>query len=94
MRKRRYIELTKTETEQLEKELKLPHSRQEIVRIEGLLLSFRQYEIKEIVAILKVNRDTVSRWITNFEKRKLLSIYNFPKSGRRKIFTDSDEKKY
>lgn len=92
MRSPRYIIASSEEVFLLRQELYLPHSRQEIVRIEGLLLSIRKYKSSEIADILEVDYDTVIGWLNRWESSSLSGILNKSKSGRPPIF-DAQEKK-
>lgn len=92
MRSPRYIIANSEEVLLLRKELLLPHSRQEIVRIEGLLLSIRKYKSSEIADILEVDYDTVLGWLNRWESTGLSGVLNKFKSGRPPIF-DAQEKK-
>ncbi|WP_430300676.1 helix-turn-helix domain-containing protein [Rapidithrix thailandica] len=89
MRLHRFITATAAETAGLKAQLTQPMSRQETVRIEGLLLSLKGYTIDQISDILEVKRDTVARW----ETEKLEGLKNRPKSGRKRIYTVVEEKK-
>ncbi|UZR99979.1 helix-turn-helix domain-containing protein [Chondrinema litorale] len=93
MRQHRFIKASKEEVELLKSQLKKPMSRQESVRIEGLLLSIKGYTMEQIVDILEVNRDTISRWFNRWDQGKMNNLANLPKSGRRRIYTETEEKK-
>ncbi|UZR99658.1 helix-turn-helix domain-containing protein [Chondrinema litorale] len=93
MRQHRFIKASEEEVKLLKAQLKQPMSRQESVRIEGLLLSIKGYTMEQIVDILEVNRDTVSRWFNRWDKGKMDNLANLPKSGRRRIYLAEEEKK-
>lgn len=92
MRNPRYVTANSAEVLSLKKELHRPHSRQEIVRIEGLLLSIRKYKASEIAAILEVDYDTVIDWFNRWESTGLSGVLNKPKSGRPPIFDEQEKK--
>jgi len=92
MRPPRYITASSTEISALKKELHLPDSRQEIVRIEGLLLNIRNYKASEIAQILEVDYDTVIEWFNRWESSGLAGLLNKPKSGHPPIFEEEEKK--
>lgn len=92
MRSPRYIIADSEAVLSLKKELHRPHSRQEIVRIEGLLLSIRKYKASEIAKILEVDYDTVIDWFNRWESSGLSGVLNKAKSGRPPIFEEKEKK--
>lgn len=51
-------------------------------RAQALLLSDQGKTIEELAAIFRVDRDTVSRWIKQWEAKGMESLSDAPRSGR------------
>lgn len=61
-------------------------------RSQAVLLSHKHYQIRQIADILLVDRDTISRWLHNWEANKFDSLADQTGQGRPSIL-DSTEKK-
>ncbi|MDD5034171.1 MAG: helix-turn-helix domain-containing protein [Methylococcaceae bacterium] len=61
-------------------------------RAQAILLSGRRYAIDEISAIMECHRVTVSRWIDQWHERGMDGILEGEGRGRKKIFTEEQEK--
>lgn len=74
--------------ERIEKESKYYQVRQ---RAKCIQLSFHGYEIKEIMRILKVSRNTIYNWLNNWEKSNLIGLYSQKGKGRKTILEGKKE---
>ena len=63
------------------------------IRSHSILLSSSGLSIKSICQIYKVDRRSVSSWIDRWEQNGLMGLSDKPRSGRRRTFTDEEEKK-
>jgi len=62
-------------------------------RSHAILLSFEKYPISEIAKICRVNRDTVSGWIDNWNEFGFKGLEDEEKPGRPPILTPEVQKK-
>ena len=51
-------------------------------RAQAILLSSRGYSLDQLAEILSSDRDTVSRWLSRWEKEGLSGLTDAPRSGR------------
>ena len=61
-------------------------------RSQAVLLSHKHYSLNQIADILMIDRDTVSKWLHNWESDKFDSLADQAGRGRHHIL-DSEEKK-
>ena len=62
-------------------------------RSHAILLSFEQFPIAEIAKICRVDRDTVSGWIDNWNEFKFKGLEDEEKSGRPLVLTLAEQEK-
>ncbi len=62
-------------------------------RSHAILLSFEQFPIAEIAKICRVDRDTVSGWIDNWQEFKFKGLEDEEKSGRPVVLTLAEQEK-
>ena len=93
MKKFRYISpLSKTQYYELE-ELRKGSSEAKVrSRAHAILLSSEGFLIKELVKIFKVERDTISRWLNNWEQRGLEGLPDKERSGRIPVLNKGEQK--
>ncbi len=60
-------------------------------RAQAILLSTRGFTIKELWSILDVRRDAISEWLDRWENEGLLGLYDRPRSGCPRIYTEAEE---
>ncbi len=60
-------------------------------RAHAVLLSARGYRIKQIADIFEVDRDTVSRWLDNWNERDTEGLSDEPRSGRPRTLNAQQE---
>lgn len=65
-----------------------PRERQ---RAHAVLLSDEGFQLNQIARILYVDRDTVSRWLREWEGRRMDSLKDLPRSGRPRIHPQSEQ---
>lgn len=58
-------------------------------RAQAVLLSVRGFTLKELSSILEVRHDALSEWITRWEAEGLLGLYDRPRSGCPRIYTEA-----
>jgi transposase len=75
----------------LEKTMKNDASSRARARAHGLLLSGQGVTINEIAKIYQVDRDTVSTWITKWERQGAASLHDQPRSGRPPKLTPEEQ---
>jgi len=61
-------------------------------RTHGILLSSKGYRIEDIADILDVHRNSVSSWISAWERAGISELYDKPRSGSPSKLTVSDVK--
>ena len=59
-------------------------------RAQAILLSLRGFTLPQIWSILAVRRDAISDWIDRWEQEGLLGLYDRPRAGRPRIYTESE----
>lgn len=57
-------------------------------RAQAILLSVRGFTIEALWSILDVRRDAISGWIDRWEEKGLLGLYDRPRAGRPRIYTE------
>lgn len=62
-------------------------------RSHAILLSFEQFPIAEIAKICRVDRDTVSGWIDNWNESRFDGLEDEEKPGRPSILTLAEQEK-
>lgn len=62
-------------------------------RSHAILLSYSKFPIDEIARICRVDRDTVSLWIDNWNKKKFEGLEDEEKTGRPLILTLAEQEK-
>jgi transposase len=60
-------------------------------RAHAVLLSAKGYGLDQLADILRSDRDTISGWLDQWQKRGLEGLADAPKSGRRRKIDDSLE---
>ena len=79
----KYIEhLTETETQTLEELMKHHTCARARSRAHAVLLSNRRFKVNEIARIFVIDRDTASRWLSEWETYGIIGIFDAPRSGR------------
>lgn len=59
-------------------------------RAQAILLSVRGFTIEALWFILDVRRDAISGWIDRWEEEGLLGLYDRPRAGRPRIYTEEE----
>lgn len=62
-------------------------------RAQALLLNARGYPVTLLHKLFDVHRDTVSRWLDNWERDGIVGLLDEARSGRPPIFTESEHAK-
>ena len=60
------------------------------IRAQTILLSARGYDREAIADIQEINRDTVTRWINDWERDGIIGLRDDPRSGRPRSLTDKE----
>lgn len=55
-------------------------------------LSFERWEIKELIKIFKVSRNTIYNWLNDWEKYQLIGLYNQKGRGRKSKLNEEQKK--
>lgn len=92
MMPKRYIQLTSSEKEKLESELRTNTNFRIRRRSQALLWSHQGKDRATIADMLDVRLDTVSDWFNRWLEKKLESLVDLPKSGRPSILTQVEKK--
>jgi len=88
----RYIKgLTKDTLKLLERIYQQSKYYQVRQRAHCIRLSYQGYKISELMAIFKVNRNTIYNWFNNWESSQLVGLYNSPGRGRKKLLSAEQE---
>lgn len=91
MPRRRQIRLLTAEERQALQKMHRVHENFRIrQRAQGILLSAKGYSLNEIADIVDVDRDTVSIWLSRFEKEGIAGLDDRERSGRPLIYTDAE----
>jgi len=92
MKKFRYISpLSKTQLYELEELRKGSSEAKTRSRAHAIVLSSEGFTIEELMEIFKVKRDTISRWLNNWEQCGLKGLHDKVRSGRIPVLNE-DEK--
>lgn len=59
-------------------------------RAQAILLSTRGFTLAELWSILDVRRDAISEWLDRWEHEGLLGLYDRPRSGCPRIYTEAE----
>ncbi|MEQ9438004.1 MAG: helix-turn-helix domain-containing protein [Cyclobacteriaceae bacterium] len=79
----RYItQLTEKEKWQLKEGFRNGSTHRFRIRCQSILLSAEGYRINQLATMFSVDRDTVSRWLGQWEKEGLKGLRDQPRSGR------------
>ncbi len=64
----------------------IKHSPKHLIRsrAHAVLLSSRNFKFDQLAHIFDVHRDTISRWISKWNKLGIMSLFDAPKPGRPK----------
>lgn len=88
----RYVQtLIESEKLTLSEMMKNHSSARARMRAHGILLSHREFNVGQISVIYEVDRDTVSRWLDDWENKGIVGLYDEERSGRPKKLTDAEE---
>lgn len=83
MRRHRYVKVTAEGVKELEEWKKRKEiSKRSSSRMEAVLLSNRGYTIDELSEIFDVDRDTISNWISRWERYGIEGLLETPKQNR------------
>jgi len=74
--------LTTADQQALEQIWRHGASHKERQRAQAVLLSARGYTLDQLADILSVDRDTVSRWLNQWQERGREGLTDAPRSGR------------
>jgi transposase len=92
--KRRYIKLTEEEQELLQGLKKEGLTERIRDRSHALLLSSKGFSVNELTAIFDVRRATILDWYNRWEEFGFEGLADNSKSGRSRIFDETEEKKF
>ena len=56
-----------------------------------IILSFKRFEISQLITMFGVHRNTIYNYLNNWENQGLLSLYNSKGQGRKSIITYDNE---
>ena len=87
----RYIELTATETAQLEKVHLTSPNAVARRRSQCLLLSAKNHSINQLMAVFSVCRITVYNWFDRWQAEGLTSLQHRPGKGRKRILAPVEQ---
>ena len=59
-------------------------------RAQAILLSVRGFTLTQLWSILDVRRDAISEWITRWEEEGIMGLYDRPRSGCPRIYTEAE----
>lgn len=86
--------LTQQEITLLQEYIRSSANHRERMRAQAILWSHKGYKLKTIADLCEVDRDTVSRWFTNWEQDKQASIADAARSGRPAHLQQEEKKDY
>lgn len=89
----RYIKLTEKERAILLEIWRSGSSLRERNRAHAILLSSQGVEIAHLAKIFFVNRDSIGRWLKNWEEEGVSGLKDKDRSGRPSIFISCEKKK-
>lgn len=82
--------LQESERITLEELLKNHSSSRARARAHAVLLSNRGFNLNEIARIFEIDRDTASRWLSDWEKNGIAGLHDDPRSGRPNKLTEEE----
>lgn len=83
MNRKRYIHtLSAKDRDDLTAMLKTSRLHRERQRAQAILWSYQGYDMESIIQLLHVERDTLSRWFTQWETKGLAGLRDQLRSGR------------
>ena len=91
--KNRYIKLTSSEQKLLAALKKEGMTERIQNRSQALLLSSKGFSVKELSTIFEVRRETILAWYNRWERDGLAGLSDASKSGRPRIFNETEEEK-
>jgi len=92
MNKFRYVsKLSETQREELEKLNKSSSSARVRTRAHAILLSSEGFTIEELMEIFQVERDTISRWLNNWEQSNFEGLPDKIRSGRTPTLNEDEQ---
>lgn len=83
--------LTESELDTLESAFKYHPSTRVRNRAQVIILSSKEFQLKEIAEICLMTRQTVSTVIDQWESKGLVGLYDEPRSGRPRSLTPEEE---
>ncbi|NRB49029.1 MAG: helix-turn-helix domain containing protein [Saprospiraceae bacterium] len=79
----RYIkELTQAQQQELKEGFEQGTTKRFRIRCQSILLSYQGYQIKQLMELYDVGRDTVRGWFNQWESQGIKGLKDKPKSGR------------
>lgn len=94
MNRKRYVHTLSAEQEAaLTALLKTSRLHRERQRAQAILWSHQGYDMDSILQLLKVDRDTLSRWFTQWETKGLAGLRDQPRSGRPSSVSEAIKKR-
>lgn len=83
MNRKRYIHTLSAEDKaELTAMLKTSRLHRERQRAQAILWSHQGYDMESILQLLQIDRDTLSRWYTQWEAKGMAGLRDHPRSGR------------
>jgi len=91
----RYVApLVGEEIEQLRSVIETNLNHRERKRAPAILWSHKGFKLKQIATLCEVDRDTVSRWLDQWETAQLKGLADAPRSGRPSRLKEEEKKVY
>lgn len=88
----KFVEPLDPQTRQTLRDLSRNHNNARVrQRAHAVLLSDKGYKIDSIADIFEVDRDTVSRWLDNWQARRLDGLPDDPRTGRPPTLSDQEQ---
>ena len=88
----KFVEPLEAQTRQTLRQLSRNHANARVrQRAHAVLLSEKRYKINMIADIFEVDRDTVSRWLDNWQARGLEGLPDEPRTGRPPTLSDQEQ---
>ena len=60
-------------------------------RAHCIQLSYKRYQISELMNIFEVSRNTIYNWLNNWDSLALVGLYERPGRGRKRLLNESEE---
>lgn len=88
----RYIKELSQETLKMLKRI-YQYSKHDRVRQRAhcIQLSYKRYQISELMNIFEVSRNTIYNWLNNWESKRLAGLYERPGRGRKRLLNSEEE---